>query len=57
MDIKEGSSTSFMCDDLLEIISAFLREGKSTIHVKLYKRGVIFLSLPNFPHRMENRGL
>ena len=57
MDIKEGSSTSFMCDDLLESISAFLREGKSTIRVKLYKRGVIFLSLPNFPHRMENRGL
>ena len=29
--------------------SAFLRQGKSTIRIKLYVRGIIFLSSPNFP--------
>ena len=54
MDKKEGSSTNFLPDDLLKS-SAFLREGKSTIRIKLYVRGTIFLSSPNFPPRTENR--
>ena len=54
MDTKEGSSTNFMPDDLLEII-CILERGESTIRIKLYARVIIFLSLPNFPPRMENR--
>ena len=54
MDKKEGSFTNFMPDNLLEVI-CILREGKSTIRIKLYVRGIIFLSSPNFPPRMENR--
>ena len=46
LDKREGSSTNFMPDDL-EIIC--------TICIKLYKRGIIFFSLPHFPPRMENQ--
>ena len=52
MDKKEGSSTNFMPDDLLEII-CILERGENTIRIKLYARGIIFLSLPNFSPRME----
>ena len=54
MDKKEGSSTNFMPDDLLEII-CILERGEKHNPYKLYARGIIFLSLPNFPPRMENR--
>ena len=47
MDKKESSSTNFMSDDLLEIIC--------TIRIKLYEKGIIFFSLPNFLPRMENQ--
>ena len=55
MDKKEGSSTNFMPDDLLEIICILERGEKNTNHIKSYARGIIFLSLPNFQPRMENR--
>ena len=54
MDKKEGSSTNFMPDDLLKII-CILERGEKHNPYKLYARGIIFLSLPNFPPRMENR--
>ena len=54
MDKKEGSSTNFMPDDLLEII-CILERGEKHNRIKSYAREIIFLSLPNFPPRMENR--
>ena len=54
MDKKEGSSTNFMPDDLLEVI-CILERGKKHNSYKIYVRGIIFLSSPNFPPRMENR--
>ena len=43
MDKKEGSSTNFMPDYLLEII-CILERGESTMCIKLYARKIIFLS-------------
>ena len=54
MDKKEGTSTNFMPDDLLEII-CILERGEKHIPIKLYLRGIIFLSIPYFPPRVEDR--
>ena len=54
MDKKEGTSTNFMPDDLLEII-CILERGEKHNSYKIIPKGIIFLSLPYFPPRMENQ--
>ena len=54
MDKKEGSSTNFMPDDLLEIICILERGEKHNLYKIIRKRNY-FLSLPNILPRMENR--
>ena len=54
MDKKEGSSTNFMPDDLLEVI-CILERGKKHYSYKIIRKRNYFLSSPNFPPRMENR--
>ena len=53
MDKKEGCSTNFMPDDLLEII-CILERGEKHNSYKILRKRNIFLSLPNFLPRMEN---
>ena len=50
---KEGTSTNFMPDDLLEIICILERREKHNTYKIIRKRN--YFSLPNFLPRMENR--
>ena len=53
MDKKEGSFTNFMPGGLLEII-CILERGEKHNPYKIVRKRNYFLSLSNFPPRMEN---